>query len=261
MFARLYRENTMNTTARKIMVWDLPVRLFHLLLATGFLGSYLIAKGMGEDSQSFPYHSMIGMTLALMVLLRLIWGIVGTRWAKFSGLHLWPSEIYDYFRGVLSSQGKGYVGHNPATSVMMLVMFVLVLALGWTGYQKATGAGSESIHGTLANVTLALVAFHVVGVIIHSVRKRDGIIPGMVHGHKRGDPADAIQGPRALAGVAFFAVIGFFFGSLATSFDATTQSTKWPIVGTRLPLGESEQESSSRGMTETEREAHETERE
>lgn len=249
----------MKDVTQKILVWDLPVRVFHWLLAAGFLGSYFIASSLGEDSAAFPYHAMLGMTLALMVLLRLLWGIIGTRWAKFSRLHLRPTELLDYFRGVFSSKGKAYIGHNPATSWTMLAILILILALAWTGYQTAAGTGSETIHGLFANAMLALVAFHVIGVIVHAVRKQDGIVLGMIHGHKSGEPADAVKSPQVFAGLAFLALIGFFFGSLATSFDPASQSTKWPIFGTRLPLGESEQEGGSPGALKPDSETEENE--
>jgi hypothetical protein len=72
----------------------------------------------------------------------------------------------------------------------------------------------------------------------------------MVHGHKQGDPGDAIKGSRALVGVAFLALIGFFFGNLATSFNPATGETRWPLIGMRLPLGESEGEGYAGGANE-----------
>jgi len=235
---------------QRILVWDIPVRLFHWLLAGGFLSAYYIAKFLGEDSTAFPYHAMLGLTLGLMVLLRLVWGIIGTRWARFSELLTYPGELIAYFRGIFSSRGKEYTGHNPATRWTVLIMFALVLALGWTGYQTAAGGELESVHGILANILLAVSGVHVCGVVFHVLRKRDGIILSMVHGHKQGDPGDAIKGSHALAGVAFLALIGFFFGSLATSFNPATGSTKWPLISTRLLLGESEGEGYAGGANE-----------
>lgn len=249
----------MNEQNQKILVWDLPVRLFHGVLAAGFLSAYFIAKWLGEDSPAFPYHSMLGLTLALIVILRLIWGFIGSRWTKFSSLRLHPVDLFGYFRTIFSSKKKEYTGHNPATSWTMLVMFGLLLGLGWTGYQMSTGGGSEDLHGLLANTMLALVGFHVLGVIVHVLRTRDGIIGGMVHGFKQGSPSDAIRGSRAVAGLAFITLVGFFFGSLALSFDPASQSTKWPVTGIRLPLGEGEEEGASEnsGSTTREEEAEE----
>ena len=101
-----------------------------MLLAGGFLASYFIAKALGEDSAALPYHAMIGLTLCLMVLLRLVWGVLGTKWARLTALRLSPLELRSYFQGVLATKGKKYVGHNPATTVTMLLIFALVLALG-----------------------------------------------------------------------------------------------------------------------------------
>lgn len=226
---------------QRVLVWDLPVRGFHLLFAGGFAAAYLIVKILGEDAPSFPYHAIIGLTLALLVMLRLVWGLVGTRWARFSGLALVPRALLSYMASIVGGQGRRYVGHNPATSVTLLLMFAAVLGLAWTGIQMGQGKeGLKDIHELLANGMLVMVGMHVLGVIVHTIRHRDGIVMGMVDGRKAGDAADAIRGPALPAALAGVILVGFFSGSLLSNYDPSAQTTRIPMLGTQLRLGEAE---------------------
>ena len=226
---------------QRVLVWDLPVRGFHALFAIGFAAAYLIAKLLGEDAPSFPYHAMIGLTLGLLVVLRVVWGLVGTRWARFSGLALDPRALLSYMASVVSGRGRHYVGHNPATSVTLLLMFAAVLGLAWTGIQMGQGNEAfEDIHGLLANGMLALVGMHVLGVMFHTLRHRDGIVMGMVDGRKAVNAVDAIRGPAIPAALTGVILVGFFFGSLLSDYDSAAQATRIPILGTQLRIGEAE---------------------
>lgn len=226
---------------KRVLVWDLPVRGFHALFAGGFVAAYFIAKFLGEDAASFAYHSLLGLTLTLLVILRLVWGLVGTRWARFSGLALDPRALLSYMASIVGGRRRQYVGHNPATSVTLLLMFVAVLGLAWTGIQMGQGNEAfENTHGLLANGMLALAGIHVLGVIVHTIRHRDGIVMGMVDGRKAGDAADAIGSPALPAALAGVILVGFFLVSLTTSFDPAAQTTRIPIFGTLLQIGEAE---------------------
>lgn len=250
----------MDQANTRILVWDAPVRLFHALLAVGFFSAYGIAKILGEDSSAFPFHSMIGMTLVVMVLLRLVWGVVGTRWARFPSLSLNPAALFRYSRESFSRTGTRYTGHNPATSYVMLAMFALVLGMGWTGYQMGLGQeGLKGIHELMANGLLALAIIHIAGVVVYTVLKRDPIAMSMVDGHKTGAPGEAIQNQAWVAGSLFLVLVGFFFASMVSRFDPNTNSTTWPLVGTKLQLGESEGSEAAYGAAERESEEAEGE--
>ena len=121
----------------------------------------------------------------------------------------------------------------------MLVMFVLVLSIAWTGFQYSNGNEQfEDAHVLLTNVMLIIIGGHIAGVIIHALRHRDGIVPSLIHGYKEGDPADAVPGSRALAALGFVVLVGFFSGSLVNTYNPVEKSTKWPIFGSPLQLGE-----------------------
>lgn len=68
----------------RVLIWDLPTRLFHWLFAVGFLIAFGIAQFGDEHDPFFPYHAIIGVILAAMLLFRLIWGVIGTRHARFA---------------------------------------------------------------------------------------------------------------------------------------------------------------------------------
>ena len=78
---------------RRTLVWDIPTRLFHWLFAGGFIAAAVIALGQSDDSPLFPYHGIIGLALGLMLVLRVLWGIVGTRHARFGSFAFGPRAV------------------------------------------------------------------------------------------------------------------------------------------------------------------------
>lgn len=228
---------------QRVLVWDSAVRIFHILFAVGFAASYGIAKLLGEDSQAFPYHAIIGLMLSLLVALRVVWALIGTRWARFTGLSLGPKHQLSYLASIVSGKGPSYAGHNPATSFAMLLMFAGIGGLAWTGLQMGQGnESSKDLHELFANGVLALALAHILGVLLHSVRHRDGIVVGMLDGKKQVDPAQGIRSSAVPAAVVGVLVLGFFGTSLLSTYDPASQSATVPVLGTRLQLGESEGE-------------------
>lgn len=69
-------------------VYDLPTRIFHWLFAATFVGAFFIAKVIDDDSPSYVFHMLLGLVLVLTVALRVVWGVVGSRYARFSSLSL-----------------------------------------------------------------------------------------------------------------------------------------------------------------------------
>ncbi|MEK6703581.1 MAG: cytochrome b/b6 domain-containing protein, partial [Planctomycetota bacterium] len=148
----------------RIPIWDLPTRLFHWLFAGGFAGAAVIALVLGEHSTLFPYHSIIGLTLGLMVALRVVWGLVGTRYARFSSFAYGPGALIAYIKGVLFGGDKRHVGHNPGSAYGVFAMLALVAALAVTGVMLALGnKGVKEIHELLTWVMVGFVGVHVLG--------------------------------------------------------------------------------------------------
>lgn len=225
----------------RVPIWDLPTRLFHWLLAAGFIAAATISLALGENSPFFPYHAIIGLAAAFMVLLRIIWGFLGTRYARFGSFIFGPGAVIEYFKGTLAGGGKRYTGHNPASAVATFAILALMLAMAVTGFMMGRGNdGIKDVHEVLAWVTVGVVAVHVLGVALHTVRHRENITRSMIDGQKHAEPSAAIASVKPVVAVAFLAVVGAWTLGLIRNYNPATQSTTLPLIGTVLRLGESE---------------------
>lgn len=227
----------------RTLVWDVPIRLFHALFAAGVAAAAVISLILGEHSVLFPYHAIIGLATALLVCLRLLWGIIGSRYARFSSFAFGPAAVAQYAKGVLFGGGRRYVGHNPGSAYAIFTMLALMLGLAATGI--VMGQGSESVkelHEILAFVMVGVAAAHVLGVIFHTIRHRDNVIASMIHGRKDVESAEGIRSSHPVLGIVFLAVVGAWFFGLVRSFDPVTQTARLPVLGTSLQVGEAENE-------------------
>lgn len=227
----------------KNLVWDLPTRLFHWLFAAGFTVAAVIAFLLDDDSPLFPYHALIGLAIALMVSLRVVWGIIGSRYARFSSFAFGPAAVARYLTGALLGGAKRYSGHNPGSAYAIFAMLLLMVGLAATGIMM--GRGNESVkelHEVLAYVMVGVVIAHVLGVVLHTVRHRENIVASMIHGKKDTDPADGIRSAHPVAAAVFLIIAGAWSFGLVRGFDPTTQTTKLPILGASLRIGEAEHE-------------------
>jgi cytochrome b len=196
----------------RVLVWDLPTRLFHWLLAASFFGAYLIS----ESERWRAVHALLGYTAAGLVAFRLVWGVVGTRYARFTGFAWSPSAVRSYLRSLVAGMPKHYIGHNPAGSWAVLGLLVMVAATAVSGWAVLNEVGPEwleEVHEFSANSTIALVALHVAAVIVSSVVHRENMVRAMVTGTKRAASAAAAAGPRRwVAAVLASAVVALWAG-------------------------------------------------
>ncbi len=226
----------------RVLVWDLPTRLFHWAFAGGFIAAAVIALGLGDDSPIFPYHSIIGLTIALLIVLRIFWGLIGSRYARFGSFLFAPSEVLAYTRGVLSRRGPKHTGHNPGSSYAIFAMLAIMTGLAITGIMMARGNESvEELHEILAYSMLAVVGVHIMGVIVHTVQHRENITASMIHGRKNTEGTDAgIRSAHPILAVAMVVLTGAWVTGLVSNYDANSQTTKLPLLGVSLTLGEGE---------------------
>jgi len=223
------------------LIWDLPTRLFHWLLAAGFVAAAGIALVLGDDSPLFPFHAIIGLSLAFMLAWRLAWGLVGSRHARFASFLFGPAAIIEYARGVLVGGGTRHAGHNPGSAVAIFAMLALLAALAFTGVMLGKGGKAwKETHELCASAMTGVAAVHVAGVALHTLRHRENITAGMIHGRKQTDPHDGIGSSRPLAAVVFLAITVAWTWELARRYDAAAQTTTVPGIGTTLRLAESE---------------------
>jgi cytochrome b len=197
----------------KILVWDLPTRLFHWLLAGTFAGAWLTA----DSERWIDVHVTLGYTFAGLIAFRLLWGLVGTRYARFSSFVRGPSAVLAYLRSLVTLRPQHYVGHNPAGgwAVLALLALGIVTALaGFLTYNDYGGHWLEELHEGAASAMLALVFFHIAAVVVSSLLHKENLVRAMITGLKRGARSQAIRRPQWIAaGALLLAVAGFWSGA------------------------------------------------
>lgn len=193
-----------------ILVWDLPTRLFHWLLVLSFAGAWLTA----ESERYRDIHVMLGYTLLGLIAFRLLWGIAGTRYARFSGFVRSPAAAAQYLKSLISGKAEHFVGHNPAGAIAILLLLLLGIASGisgWMTYNEMGGEWLEEGHELFSSLMLAVVGLHIVGVVAGSLAHRENLARAMVTGYKEGRPGEGIQKRQLIpAMVLLLAVAGFW---------------------------------------------------
>ena len=174
----------------RILVWDFPTRAFHWLLALSFLGAFLTA----ESERLRDVHVVLGYTMLGLVAFRLLWGMVGPRYARFRSFAFGPKRVAAYLKSLLTLRPQHYLGHNPAGSWAIFALLALSVLAGATGYATYNDVGGhwlEDLHEGVANILLAVVMVHIAGVLVSSLIHRENLVRSMLTGYKRGsrDPA------------------------------------------------------------------------
>lgn len=195
---------------RKVLVWDAPVRVFHWLMVLSFAAAYFTA----ESERWRLVHATLGYTMVGLVAFRVAWGLVGTRYARFSSFVRGPAAIASYVRGLIRGRPEHHVGHNPAGALAIIALLGLTLvvtAAGWATYNEVGGKWLEELHEGAANVMLAVVGVHVAGVLIGTWLHHDNLVGAMLTGRKPGRPDDAVRSAwRSVAVLMLGAVLAFW---------------------------------------------------
>ncbi|ARE84336.1 prokaryotic cytochrome b561 [Roseovarius mucosus] len=194
--------------AAEVRVWDPVVRLFHWSLVTAFAVAWLSAEDLDR------LHEIVGYVVIGLIVLRVIWGLVGGRYARFSQFIKGPRATMSYLGDIAKGTERRYLGHNPAGAAMVVALLVTlsgtavsgwlmaepgrlallpdmpqIVAPAWADDDGAYDGGAEDlleeVHETLANLMLVFAALHVGGVVLASVRHRENLVRAMVTGDKR----------------------------------------------------------------------------
>jgi cytochrome b len=182
----------MNDLKTKILVWDAPVRMFHWLMVLSFFGAYLTA----ESERWRLVHVTLGYTLGGLVAFRIIWGLMGTRYARFSNFIRGPAAVMRYVKSLIKGQPEHTIGHNPAGAVaivLLMVLSALIVATGWAIFNEIGGNLLSELHEVTGNLMLLVVGVHVAGVAVSSWLHRENLVRAMVTGKKEGAPVDGIR--------------------------------------------------------------------
>jgi cytochrome b len=201
-----------------VRVWDPFVRYGHWALVATFAAAYLSAEE--ENGGPNAIHVWSGYAVGTIVAIRLLWGLVGTRHARFRDFAYGPISAFRYLSNLLHGQAQRYLGHSPAGAAMVYALLIAlsgtvatgVIAFGDSGKgplanagyvatAPAVTAGDEKdgeggdgrespigeLHGALANITLGLVILHILGVGLASVVHRENLVAAMITGRKRSE--------------------------------------------------------------------------
>jgi cytochrome b len=188
----------MPTDKQGVRTWDLLIRLFHWTLVAAFFTAYL------TEDDWMSLHVLAGYTVLGLVLFRFVWGVIGTRHARFTDFICSPASTLAYLKDIIAFRARRYLGHNPAGGAMVIALLFSLTAtaisgLALYGYEEFSGplAGLmgntpewlgdslEDVHEFFANFTLMLVLLHVAGVVIASLQHGENLVRSMFTGIKQ----------------------------------------------------------------------------
>ena len=200
-----------NQSTQKIRVWDAPVRVFHWLLVLSFAGAYLTA----ESEVWRLVHVTLGYTLGGLLAFRIVWGVIGTRYARFSSFVRGPAAVIRYLKSIKAKQPEHHLGHNPAGAVAIVLLVLLGLGITATGYITYNDLGPgwiSEFHDLLANAMVLVIIGHLVGVVTASLQHKENLVRSMVTGFKTGSAEQGISRAWTFVAVAIvIAVLGFWW--------------------------------------------------
>jgi len=167
-----------------IKVWDPIVRLFHWSLVIAFTVAWLT----GDELKSV--HEWAGYTIVGLLVIRIIWGLVGTSYARFSNFLYRPSTVMSFLLDTARFRAGRYLGHNPAGGAMVVALLAILAATTATGVMMMSDAywgveWVEDAHEIAANLAIALVGLHLAGVFVASAEHRENLVGAMITGRKR----------------------------------------------------------------------------
>lgn len=167
-----------------VKVWDPLVRLIHWSLVGFFAWAFVT----GDEWRGA--HVAAGYVVGGLVGFRILWGLVGTKHARFRNFVRSPGETLSYMRDTMAQRAPRHVGHNPAGGAMIVALLTAIAAIAVTGYMMTTDAywgveWVEQLHEGLVYVTLGLIVLHVGGVMVASVEHRENLVISMFTGTKR----------------------------------------------------------------------------
>lgn len=225
--------------AKRVLVWDRAVRVFHWLLVAG------VAVAWYTSGSGHRVHEFAGSVVAGLIGFRLIWGLIGSPHARFRDFVVGPRRAIGYVGRFAVGRAQRYIGHNPAGGYMILAMLATLVVLVVTGSLHLTNRfygveWVEVVHHQSANLLLALISLHVLGALISSLMHKENLIAAMITGGKPaiidGHPAARPEPPpseattgafreRSTAGLCLLAsgvIIGLAYAHVNTAHRATS---------------------------------------
>ena len=213
----------MNLYDDKVLVWDWPVRVMHWGLVVAVFGAWLTRELEGDW---FAWHVRCGYAVIVIACVRLVWGFVGTRHARFGNFVRGPTAVLRDLRAILRRDSEGSAGHTPAGAWMIVALLAMLLAQGLTGlfsndqvYQTGplfgyvTGETSDrltTLHKQIFDVLWIAILIHVLAAFFYLLVKRRNLIVPMFSGKKsRSDvpQGEEIETSRGIVAIVITAVV------------------------------------------------------
>jgi cytochrome b len=176
-------------------VWDPLVRVFDWTVAAAIGIDFFVL----DDGRY--WHRAIGYTAAAALAVRIVWGFVGTRHARFADFWPTPRTVARHFRALLSGEDRKQLGHSPLGAVVMLLLMAILASISITGWMMRLDAfwGAEwleEVHEVLADAIIVVASLHILAAIVESWRHHENLIWAMVTGKKRASAGDACPADR-----------------------------------------------------------------
>lgn len=181
-----------------IRAWDPLIRIFHWSLVLSFALAFI------TEDDWLSLHVQAGYAVSLLIGFRLIWGLIGTRQARFFTFIKSPAAVMSYFRQMLSLNVPHYLGHNPVAAAMVVALLCSIALTAFTGMVTIASEGQgplastifaswrgdwmEDVHEFFANFTLILIIAHVSGVVLSSLLEGENLVKAMITGSKKNRP-------------------------------------------------------------------------
>jgi cytochrome b len=181
----------------RVRVWDLPVRLFHWLIAVLFGFSWWTA-----ENDRLDWHMLSGYAILALLMFRIFWGFAGSATARFSSFLKGPRTVLGYARNLFRQSESVALGHNPMGGWSVIALIILLLlqsvlglfAIDLDGINAGpldvlvsfeTGRGFAHLHGRVFNLLLFLTALHLAAVLFYRLFKRENLVGPMITGWRR----------------------------------------------------------------------------
>ena len=223
------------TQQHTIRIWDLPTRIFHWALAASVVGLVITAKVGGN---AMEWHLRLGHCVLALLVFRLVWGVIGGRWSRFTSFLYSPARVLRYLRG--NAHGDDSIGHSPLGALSVFALLVVLMAQVGTGLfsdDEIAFAGplTRFVSGTVVGkatgyhkeigqyLVLGLVALHLLAIIFYVLVRRQRLLRPMLHGDKLlpapATPSRDDFGSRAVALVvlALSAALAWWVSSLGAA--------------------------------------------
>ena len=181
----------------KVLVWDLPLRLFHWVLVLLVTTSIVTAELGGNAMQ---IHMLSGYSILTLLLFRILWGFLGGTYARFASFVRHPRAALEYLRALRRQDARAHLGHNPAGAWSVVLMLAVLLVQATTGLFSNDDIATDGplvkliskhlsdritgIHDFNSNLLYVLIGLHLTAIAFYYFYKRENLVRPMITGFK-----------------------------------------------------------------------------